>query len=172
MRPRLAGVALLVTLSAPAHDILDEYEAKAGFVYNIAKFVEWPASAFSSPMDPFVLCVLGESPIRPVLEQAVASRTIGSRHFSVRSISSARGTGGCSLVFVSQSAQKGWRAGLSSVSLTGILVVGESDSIDGMMINLKRSGDKIRLQVDLEATRRAHLGISSRLLSLAEVVKR
>ncbi len=32
---------------------------KAAFLYNFAKFVDWPAEAFTSPEAPVILCILG-----------------------------------------------------------------------------------------------------------------
>ena len=36
---------------------LDEYQVKAAYLYNFAKFVEWPADAFASPTAPMVIGV-------------------------------------------------------------------------------------------------------------------
>jgi YfiR/HmsC-like len=36
-----------------------EYELKAAFLFNFAKFVDWPSNTFTEPQDPFSVCVLG-----------------------------------------------------------------------------------------------------------------
>jgi hypothetical protein len=53
------------------------------------------------------------------------------------------------------------------------LTVGESEDFirDGGMVGLVRDADQIQIQVNLEATQAAGLRISSRLLSLAVVVR-
>jgi uncharacterized protein YdbL (DUF1318 family) len=169
---RLAGVILLGAMSAAGESTIEEYQLKGGFIYNIAKFVEWPAGALASPGDPLVGCILGESPIGAALEQATRDREINGRKLAIRPIPDAQQTSGCSFLFVSLSAQKAWRAALSKARLNGILTIGEGDVLDGVIVNLKRDGDKIRIQIDLDAARRGQIQISSRLLSLSEIVKR
>jgi len=59
---RLSLVALLcVTFGDNIAGQIDEYQVKAAFLFNFAKFVEWPAKSFSKPSDPIVICILGES---------------------------------------------------------------------------------------------------------------
>jgi uncharacterized protein DUF4154 len=169
---RLAGIVLLAAIRAASEDTMEEYQLKAGFVYNIAKFVEWPAEALAHSNDPLIGCILGDSPLGAVLEQAAGNRAIHGRKLVVRSISAPRETRGCHFVFVSLSAQKAWRAASDYGRLGGMLTIGEGDALDGVIVNLKRDGDKIRIQVDLDAARHGKLQISSKLLSLSEIVKR
>ncbi len=39
-----------------------EYLIKAGFIYNFAKLVEWPTSAFAQQDSPIVIGILGDDP--------------------------------------------------------------------------------------------------------------
>ena len=169
---RLAGFILVGLMSAAGQSTVEEYQLKGGFIYSIAKFVEWPAGNFASPGDPLVGCILGESPIGAALEQATRDREINGRKLAIRPIPDARRTTGCSFIFVSLSAQKFWRDALNDARLNGILTIGEGDALDGVIVNLKRDGDKIRIQIDLDAAKRGKIQISSRLLSLSEIVKR
>ena len=41
---------------------IDEYQVKAVFLFNFAKFVEWPATAFKSANEPIRICLLGQNP--------------------------------------------------------------------------------------------------------------
>src|SRR6476646_7724323 len=63
-----------------------EFQLKAVFLYNFAKFVDWPPGAFASPNDPFIIGVAGEDPFGPYLDDAVRNKTIGSRPFVVRHV--------------------------------------------------------------------------------------
>src|SRR5216117_3076753 len=92
---RLLGiliVALSVSLSgtpeafAQAPDSRDssEYLIKAGFIYNFAKFVEWPSTAFSQPDSPIMIGVLGTDPFGSVLDRLVEDKKIGQRGFVVK----------------------------------------------------------------------------------------
>ena len=47
-----------------------EYQLKAGFLWRLAQFAEWPNNAFESA-DSSVICLLGENPFGEALEAAV-----------------------------------------------------------------------------------------------------
>src|SRR5207302_9583377 len=61
-----------------------EYLIKAGFIYNFAKFVEWPSAAFAQPDSPILIGVLGTDPFGSVLDRLVQDKKIGQRGFVVR----------------------------------------------------------------------------------------
>ncbi|HET6899288.1 MAG TPA: YfiR family protein, partial [Vicinamibacteria bacterium] len=48
-----------------------EYEVKAAFLYNFARFVEWPPDTFHDGETPFVIAVLGHDPFGSVLDDTV-----------------------------------------------------------------------------------------------------
>jgi hypothetical protein len=52
-------VVLCITLIAPlkSYGQIQEYELKAAFLFNFAKFVEWPEASFNDEKAPLVLCV-------------------------------------------------------------------------------------------------------------------
>src|SRR5438067_13850653 len=85
-------VALSVSLSgtpeafAQAPDSRDssEYLIKAGFIYNSAKFVEWPSASFDQPDSPIVIGILGTDPFGALIDQIVENKKIGARSFVVK----------------------------------------------------------------------------------------
>src|SRR5271155_6098714 len=116
-KPRLAktqrgaGLVLfmgLARLAAAQGQTVDEYQVKAAFLYNFAKFVEWPAGEFKSPGDPIVICVLGRNPFGPLLEQAIMGKQIDGRSLLTREVSGIRECGGCNLLFIGASEKKRW----------------------------------------------------------------
>jgi len=96
------------TADAQAGDGSDssEYLIKAGFIYNFAKFVEWPTAAFSQPDSPIVIGVLGTDPFGNVLDRIVEDKKIGSRGFVVKRFKwgkDLKDLKDCKIVFVSAS---------------------------------------------------------------------
>src|SRR5260370_8939030 len=89
MRLGILIVALSVSLSwapdafAQARDSSDssEYLIKAGFIFNFAKFVEWPATAFAQPDSPIVIGILGMDPFGTIFDQIFQDKKIGTRGF-------------------------------------------------------------------------------------------
>ena len=80
---------------------------------------------------------------------------------------------GCEVLFVSASEERRLDHILDVVAGRGILTVGETDDfIERGMIRFVLVQNRVRLHVNLAAAQEAGLTISSRLLSLADVVRR
>ena len=151
----------------------DEYQVKAAFLYNFARFTEWPPEVFQRPDDPFVICVKGRDPFGHRLDDVIANRKISGRKIVVRRFSGAVPAGGCRILFVSSSEPKSGVAALISNKEPGVLTVGEAGSAtsEGMIINLKLVDGKVRFEIHTEPADREKLRFSSLLLSLAIVSK-
>jgi hypothetical protein len=152
---------------------MDEYRVKAAFLYNFAKFVEWPPETFQSPTDPLVICTLGYDPYRRALEETVRDKTIQGRTFSVRQVSDVEQANTCQIFFVSASESKRAAAMLPRLKTTGVLTVGEAEGFaaSGGVINFKTENGRVRFEINVTAAERAKLRISSKLLSLVQIVK-
>ena len=163
----------LVTSPARAQPA-QEYALKAAVLYNITKFVEWPPQAFKGRSDPLTVCVLGENPFGDALIEALNGKLHESRGFNVRNFRDISSAGGCQVLFVSASEQKRFRSILDEVSARATLTIGDADGFTaaGGILNLKLEELKVRLQVNLAAAEKSGIRISSRLLSLAEIVNK
>jgi len=169
------AIVLGILLSAPAPaQQANEYQVKAAFLYNFAKFVEWPREAFKNPSDPIVIGVLGKNPFGDALAGAVAGKALGGRAFQVHEISTAQQAADCQIVFISSSERKRLGALLLGIGNAAVLTVGETDNfaVAGGIINFKIDAGSVRLQINIEAARKAQLHISAKLLSLAEIVEK
>ena len=172
---RLGLIAFLgVAFAAGARAQEDEYQVKAAFLYNFAKFVDWPAKSFSSPGDPVVICILGQNPFGDALSEAVRGKVLEGRSFEVRLISDLPQKSGCQILFVNSANRQRFRSMAGSLKGGGILTVGEAPGFidDGGIINFKLEGGRIRFEINVEAAGQARLSISSKLLSLAQIVKK
>ncbi len=157
---------------APAQAV-EEYRLKAAFVSSFAGFVEWPRDVLKSP-GPIVICVLGENPFGPALDQAVIGKSVQDRKLSAREISGVRQATGCQILFVSSSERKHLRSILKDPQLSGVLTVGDTSDFtaEGGIIGLEVEDDRIRILINLGAAALGRVRISSRLLSLARIVKK
>ncbi|MGA3236142.1 MAG: YfiR family protein [Bryobacteraceae bacterium] len=174
---RIAAIGLAMALrfslaTASAEQPLDEYQVKAAFLYNFAKFVQWPSDAFQSASEPIAICVLGQDPFGRSLEDTVAGRAIEGRSLIVRHISTVKQVAGCHVLFIGSADHKRSPPMLADIK-PGILTVGESDAsgADGVVINFKLDEGKVRFDINVDAAEREKLQISSRLLSLAHIVE-
>jgi hypothetical protein len=169
------AIALLLLAGAMAAEdqTIDEYQLKAAFLFNFTKFVEWPPEVYNTPQDAIGVCILGRSSIAKALEQAVSGKLAEQRKLVIRQLSDPRQVVSCQILFVSSSSRTRWRSILSDPKCIGVLTVGETDGFisEGGVINLKNDDGKVRIQINVEAADRQKLRISSRLLSLAQIVK-
>src|ERR1700676_1206259 len=83
-----------------------EYLIKAGFIYNFAKLVEWPSTAFAPPDSPIVIGILGDDPFGATLDKIVADKKINGRGFAVKRLKwgkDFKDLRDCNILFVSAS---------------------------------------------------------------------
>jgi hypothetical protein len=168
-------ITLTAVLAAGAQgQTLDEYQVKAAFLYNFAKFVEWPAQTFQSTSQPIAICVLGQNPFGGSLEETVRGKSVEGRALVVREVSDVRKPCNCQILFISNSERPRWRGIFSDLGSTATLTVGETDGFaaEGGMVNFKLDGGKLRFQINADAADRARLRISSKLLNLAQIVRK
>jgi hypothetical protein len=157
--------------AAPA-EAPSESDVKAAMLYNFAKFVEWPAEAFPSADAPFVIAVLGNDPLGPALERLLVGKTVAGRAIRIRRWRKARERGACQMLFVSATEQVELKRLLSDVGQQPVLTVADMPEFaaQGGMIGLVVEDNRLRFEINTDGTERAHLKVSSRLLSLAHIV--
>lgn len=167
----LLAAALQVRAEVPA---FDEYQVKAAFLYNFAKFVEWPPGTFAKSNDPIEICIVGQNPFGSTLEDTVKGKKIGDRAFAVRRLPDTQQAGKCQILFIGAVEEKRTPALLEALKGPGILTVGETGDFTalGGIIGFKLEGPRVRVQIALDTAEHNKLRISSKLLSLAEIVKR
>lgn len=179
IRPTLAGLALLTAAvtflpgRVRAQSVsLTEYSAKAALLFNIAKYADWPAAAFSRPDSPIVIGVLGDDPFGEVLDRVVRGRLVNGRPFVVRRAGGIADLKGAHLVFVSPSES---HAAQDCAMLEGFNVLTVGDTGQTALFtafNFAVEGERIVFSVDLGRAARAGVTLSSKLLNLAKAVKR
>lgn len=167
----LVLVALLSCL-APAADAAaaGEYQVKAAFLYNFARFVDWPSSAAGGAS--FVLCILGDDPFGGEIN-VIAGKAVGGKTLQVRRLASAAAVSSCQMLFISASESGSLGQALAAARGRPILTVGDTPGFAerGVAINLYVDQSKVRFEINLDAAKRAQLNISSQLLKLARITK-
>lgn len=147
-----------------AAQAIDEAEAKASFLVNFARFVQWPAE----PRPAIVLCVAGDDPLASVLQTSVAGRSIDGRRPAVRRLRRVDDPAGCHVLFVSASLQRQEADMLQRIK-GAVLTIGETPQFlrDGGMVRFYLEDARVRFQVNTRAAEAAGLRIHSQVLSLA-----
>ena len=149
-----------------------EYDLKAVFLLNFARFVDWPRESFPDAGSPIVIGVLGEDPFGTTLREAVANETAHDRPLVVRQCQSVEELEACHILFVPQSESVRWAPLAGRLARRSVLTVGESRAFATRsgIIGFDLKGRKLRLSINLVASNAARLTISSKLLRQAEIV--
>ena len=142
-----------------------EYQLKAAFLYNFAKFIDWP----SDDSSPFVIGILGDNPFGKSLEQIVAGKQINGRTISVQFFQTASEVARCQILFISNSESKHFTEIIKNLKGSAVLTVSENDRFidSGGMVDFVKEDSRIRFQINDDAAKAVRLKISSKLLSLA-----
>src|SRR5690242_17603909 len=149
-----------------------EYQVKAAMIYNIAKFVDWPADTFSSDRAQISVCILGKSPFGAALD-TLQGKTVRGRQLVVRQVERADDIVACHILFISESEKRALPAILSGLKQQSVLTVSELPRFAqaGGMVNFVEQEGKVRFEINLEAAQQARLKISSQLLKLSKIVR-
>jgi hypothetical protein len=171
----LAGL-LASLLAPPGHAQVtsaEEDALKAAFVYNFMTFTEWPVAAFATDQAPFVLCVAGTTSLGQAFD-ALAGKAIRGRPIAVQRIASLETARQCQVLYLENVDTR--TAGFLASSLGGASVLTVSDSeefaLNGGIITLLKNNNRIAFEINVDAAARAGLKLSSKLLSLAKIVRR
>lgn len=149
-----------------------EYQVEAAFLYNFAKFIEWPPDALQTEKSPIAICVFGHDPMVTILEEVVRGKTVSGRELVVRRENETSNLKVCQMVFVDERENKRLPLILGSLAGSSVLVVGESEEFAerGGTVQFYLDDNKLRFAINVDAVQRAHLNVSSRLLALARIV--
>jgi hypothetical protein len=158
--------------SARAQSV-SEYEVKAVFLYNFAKFVEWPPDLSSNVNEPFVIGIVGRDPFGDAVEQSLLRNTLNGRALAIRRFKREQDARGCQILFISASERKRLQALLASLQGDPVLTVGDTENFAkaGGVIAFTLEDNRVRFEINVDAAQRAGLRISSKLLSLAKIVR-
>lgn len=174
LRRILAGLVLaaLVALSAftpaQAAEATMEYRVKAAFLYNFARFVEWPSVPKGTPL---IIGIMGADPFHGALLETVQGKSVEERPIEVRRINNVESAAGCSILYVSASERGRWREILKPLRHAAILTVGDGPGFlaNGGVMNFYLDNNRVRFELNPAAAGRSHLKLSAQLIRLARI---
>jgi hypothetical protein len=145
-----------------------EPSLKAAFIYNFAKFTDWPADVLPRNA-PFVACVLGDLPVGEALAKAVKGRQLGGRPINVSSMQADGTLRSCHLLYVSGLPAPQVTAILVTLRAVPILTISDMEDFMRMggVAHMFVEGGKMRFDLNRGNARRSRIELSSRLLALA-----
>jgi hypothetical protein len=146
-------------------------EIEAAYLYNFGKYVTWPADQDASK--PFVIAVVGESPIQEPLVRLARAKSLNDRPIVVKQFRAAADYEPCQILFVADGQNRDLVAEIVGRARSmPTLVVGETrKAIDGGgMISFYPEGNTLKFEINPLSAERVRLKISSKLLALGKTV--
>jgi len=173
--PVVLFVVVAVSLSARqarAQSATGEYQVKAAYLLNFARFVEWPANALP-PSSPIVIGVVGDNPFGDALEEVLRGKFANGHPIQLRHIRwDEMQLTTCQIVFISNSDEAHLTQILRFLAGTSTLTVSDIDrfSLRGGIIEFRMVGNRVRFDINRNPASAARLIISSQLLGVARAV--
>jgi hypothetical protein len=169
-----AGLIVCLLLASAAGQVqrADEDRVKAAYLYNFAKFVEWPSTSFAGSGGPMLICSIGDERLTDALQQTARGKQAQGRSIEIKEVAAVDELKSCRILLIAFRDKGRIAPILRSVQLANILTVGQSEEFIrlGGIINLTRHENNIELEINPKAAETAGLKISSRLLAVSRVV--
>lgn len=147
-------------------------EIKAAFVYNFAKFIEWPTASFPSEQAPLRICAFGDAQ-RDSSLSLLDGRQAQGRTIVFSRIDKSEEVSGCQVLYLSHSTNGTWHSIKSALASKPVLTISEDIRfVDaGGMVSLFIENNRARFRINLSVAQGARLKVSARILQLAQDVQ-
>jgi hypothetical protein len=158
------------TLQAQAEP--DEYQVKAAYLLNFARFVEWPSDVLPAGSS-LTIAVIGNDPFAGSLESLMRGNPANGHPIRVRYLRWNDSLGQCQIVFISASEEAHLPEILRLMGRESVLTVSDIDrfSLRGGVIEFRMVGNRVRFDINRTPAIAARLHISSKLLGVARAVR-
>jgi hypothetical protein len=167
------ALAAWLSIAAPParaqETFTSEYEIKAAFLFNFAKFIDWPVKPFIEAESHFTIGVLGRDPFGDALEQTIGGKTVKSRNIVLRRFRHISEYKPCDILFVCESERPALPEIVQRLRKESVLTVSDMPEFGrrGGMIYLFTEDNKVRFSIRTDLTDKAGLRLIARLLSLS-----
>lgn len=143
---------------------------KAAFLFNFVKFTEWPALPDKAPL---FVCVTGDDEVAEALASTIQRQVVAGHPLALRRLSAQESWQSCQLFFVGEAQSRRSAVELKALEKLPVLTVSDASGFarGSGIVELFVQDNRMRFAINVGAAERAGLRISSRLLSLAQIVE-
>ena len=169
--PFLLLASLVPATRSSAQPSADEYQVKAAYILNFARFVEWPSKVLA-PSAPIFIAVVGDDPFPGGLDSLLKGKVANGHPIRLRHQHWDEALNQNDIVFISASEEPHLPQILRFLATQSVLTISDIDrfSLRGGIIELVMVGNRVRFDIDRRPAEAARLQISSRLLNVARAV--
>lgn len=147
---------------------IDEYTIKAAFIYNFARFTEWPDESKE-----LRVCIYGEDPFGASIDKLNGKQSNG-RTIKVIRTRSIEEVKSCHIAFLNiiPPERRLFARALNDIKGANVLTISDVEGVVsfGVMIGLNIDNNKVAFDVNHTVAKTTDIEISAKLLRLAKVV--
>lgn len=164
-------VAILSARSAGAQQVASEYQVKAAYLLNFARFVDWPATVLPAT-SPMRIGIVGDDSFGGALDEVLRGKSVNGHLIQLRHLRWDNVLTGYQIVFISASEEAHLKQIFQYLGNSSVLTVSDIDrfSLRGGAIEFRTVGNRVRFDINRTPAIAAQLSISSKLLSVARAV--
>ena len=121
---------------------------------------------------PFVISIIGKTPLTRNLEQTYSIQKINSKNVSIKHISNLYEIENSHILFIAESERKNLQNILTLTKNLPVLTISETPSFSekGVLINFYEENNKLRFEINETAVLKSQLQMSFYLLNSAKIV--
>lgn len=152
----------------------NEYQVKAAYIYNFAKFVSWPAKSPAASNNEFDICVFEKDPFGTVLESTLAGKSLDGKPVVIKRLPGPQATPGCRILFINSAQDHNLREILTAAKDASVLTISDLPDFSkrGGMIQFVLTDNRVRFEINVTSAENAGLVLGSDLLKVAITVRR
>jgi hypothetical protein len=176
-RAAMLAFGCLVSIGTPMPCLAIESEAseaaiQAAYLFNFARFTEWPPGGFSTRNAPLNYCLLGRRDALANAMNSLSERPVQGHPLRFMQPERIEDIKVCHLVFMAETDPKRRAQALQILNAQPTLTVSDIDGFakDGGMIGLVRMGTRLRFEINRTQTQKTGLRLSADLLNLATAI--
>ena len=166
---------LLISLAGIKNGICQysEYEIKAAYIFNFAKFLDWPAT--NPNKDTIILAIYNNDPFGIVLEKTMVGRKANGKDWKIIRTNNKKELEKCNIVFFSDIEKSELLKILEQLKNKPLITIGD-EIIDfceiGGTINFTPQFSEYQFEINNEVAKSHRIIISPKLLLLAKIVSK
>lgn len=167
----LFAIVFINTVSNAYAQKFTEDEVKAVYLYQFAKFINWPVQDDSTAT--FVIGVYGTNNFASFSDLIFKDKLFKGRQGKIINISTAEQAKSCQIVYVSGIDKYSALKFINKINNDPVLIIGNQipDFCQiGGMINFTPKDSKYRFEINPEMIKKSNLQVSSKLLSVGMIV--
>ncbi len=142
----------------------------AVFIFNFYKQMEWPTTYRNTD---FVIAVVGESPIVPILQKLSSTKSAsGNNKFIIKKVSSLNGISKCHMLFIPEKQSNLLNTAIKKFNGKPTLIITEKAGLGGggSAINFVKVNNRLKFELNETTLKKANIQVSNVLKSLAILI--